>query len=266
LKTIIPPWFVFHVPHDSQLIPSNIRSQFSLSVEELEDELLKMTDHHTLALFTRGVSKAQIVHSKISRLVVDVERFADDTQESMSKVGMGVIYTRTHNGGELRSSLNRTQRNDLLSKWYYPHHLALTQAVESSLKSYDKCLVIDCHSFPSMPLPYESNKLADRPEICIGTNTYHTPQKLSEKLIGYFSNQGLTVKQNTPFSDALVPMPFYLKDKRVSSVMIEVRRDIYLSENTALIKANHFESLSSSIREAIVECSSHIISQSIEKN
>ena len=76
-----------------------------------------MTDHHTLALFTRGVSKAQIVHSKISRLVVDVERFADDTQESMSKVGMGVIYTRTHNGGELRSSLNRTQRNDLLSKW-----------------------------------------------------------------------------------------------------------------------------------------------------
>ena len=89
MKTIIPPWFVFHVPHDSQLIPSNIRSQFSLSEEELEDELLKMTDHHTLALFTRGVSKAQIVHSKISRLVVDVERFADDTQESMSKVGMG---------------------------------------------------------------------------------------------------------------------------------------------------------------------------------
>ena len=57
-----------------------------------------------------------------------------------------------------------------------------------------------------------------------------------------------------------------MKDKRVSSVMIEVRRDIYLNENTALIKANHFESLSSSIREAIVECSSHIISQSIEKN
>ena len=49
-------------------------------------------------------------------------------------------------------------------------------------------------------------------------------------------------------------MPFYLKDKRVSSVMIEVRRDIYLNEDTALVKADQFESLSSNIREAIVEC------------
>ena len=254
MNNIIPPWLVFHVPHDSQLIPNNIRSQFSLSKEELEDELLKMTDHHTLALFARDVPSSQIVHSKVSRLVVDVERFADDTQESMSKVGMGVIYTRTHNGGELRSSINSVQRNDLLSKWYYPHHLALTQAVESSLQSYDKCLVIDCHSFPLIALPYENNNSADRPEICIGTNTYHTPKKLSEGLIGYFSNQGVTVKQNTPFADALVPMPFYLKDKRVSSVMIEVRRDIYLNEDTALVKANQFESLASNIREAIVEC------------
>ena len=91
MNNIIPPWLVFHVPHDSQLIPNNIRSQFSLSKEELEDELLKMTDHHTLALFARDVPSSQIVHSKVSRLVVDVERFADDTQESMSKVGMGVI-------------------------------------------------------------------------------------------------------------------------------------------------------------------------------
>ena len=63
----------------------------------------------------------------------------------------------------------------------------------------------------------------------------------------------MTVKQNTPFADALVPMPFYLKDQRVSSVMIEVRRDTYINENTALIKEDQFESLSLNIRESIVE-------------
>ena len=42
----------------------------------------------------------------------------------------------------------------------------------------NKVLIIDCHSFPKYPLPYELNQQTDRPEICIGTDSFHTSEKL----------------------------------------------------------------------------------------
>jgi len=101
----IPSWFVFHVPHDSTGIPDHIRHQFALSDDVLADELLKMTDHHTLDLFTHFIPAEQIVRAEVSRLVVDVERFADDANEDMARVGMGAVYIRTHSGSLLRHLL-----------------------------------------------------------------------------------------------------------------------------------------------------------------
>ena len=53
-----------------------------------------MTDHFTDWLMAPlHLPVAQMTISPVSRLVLDMERFADDKQEVMSKVGMGVIYT-----------------------------------------------------------------------------------------------------------------------------------------------------------------------------
>jgi len=45
-------------------------------------------------------------------------------------------------------------------------------------KENNKVLIIDCHSFPKSPLPYELNQEKSRPEICIGTDNFHTSKKL----------------------------------------------------------------------------------------
>jgi N-formylglutamate deformylase len=250
----VPEWYVFHVPHDSQFVPKGIRNQFVLSDTELQDELLRMTDHHTLDLFTQGVPLNQVVHSKVSRLVLDVERFADDNLESMNSVGMGAIYTRTHSGRELRCSITEEQRKSLLSAWYYPHHDALTNTVGAALEKFGKCLVLDCHSFPTIALPYELDQSTDRPQFCIGTDPYHTPIELAEGLANKLSELGFTVKINSPFAGALVPLPYYMIDKRVSSVMIEVRRDLYMDESSAE-KLEQFSAVSFVIRRAIASLS-----------
>jgi hypothetical protein len=49
-----PPWVIFHVPHDSTLVPSEVRRQITLTDGELDEELIKMTDHLTLLLFASG--------------------------------------------------------------------------------------------------------------------------------------------------------------------------------------------------------------------
>ncbi len=65
----LPPWVVLHIPHNSTLIPASVRDQFTLSDAELDDEILKMTDHHTHDLFAQDVNISQVVASPVSRLL-----------------------------------------------------------------------------------------------------------------------------------------------------------------------------------------------------
>ena len=108
----LPPWVVLHIPHDSTFIPASVRDQFTLSDAELDDEILKMTDHHTHDLFGQGVSSSQVVASPVSRMVVDVERFEDGILEPMSSVGMGVVYTQTNVAKTLRRPPNRSETSE----------------------------------------------------------------------------------------------------------------------------------------------------------
>ena len=247
----LPPWVVLHIPHNSTLIPASVCDQFTLSDAELDDEVLKMTDHFTKDLFADGVRDSQIVAAPISRLVVDMERFEDDSEEPMSKIGMGVIYTHTHNGEMLRREINQEERENLLNEWYRPHHQLLSYAVEKSVQCYNRCLIIDCHSFPRAALPYENAARINRPELCIGTDEYHTPKELSDSLVLAFEDSGRSVSLNDPFSGSLVPKDYYHNDKRVESVMIEVRRDLYMDEYTGLRKLNKFDVLRQQIRVAV---------------
>ena len=250
--TDLPPWVLLHVPHDSTHIPEEVRHQFALSNSDLERELLLMTDHHTFDLFARDVPKAQVIRAPVSRLVLDVERFEEDAREPMAVCGMGAVYMKTHNGRLLRHEMRDQQREKLLDEWYRPHHAALTSAVEKALKDFGRVVVIDCHSFPSHPLPYEVDQTPTRPQICIGTDGFHTPERLATALLDTFAGEGWTVGLNAPFSGALVPSRYFGLDKRVAGLMVEVRRDGYLHEDTGR-PSESFEIASKRIRSAIFQ-------------
>ena len=249
--TDLPSWVLLHVPHDSTRIPEEVRHQFALSSSDMGKELLLMTDHHTFDLFGRGVPDAQVIRAPVSRLVLDVERFEDDDREPMAVRGMGAVYMKKHDGQSLRHALRDGQREKLMDDWYRPHHAALTLAVERTLEDFGCVVIIDCHSFPSKPLPYEVDQTPMRPQICIGTDEFHTPARLATALLDTFAGEGWTVGLNAPFSGALVPSRYFGLDKRVAALMIEVRRDVYLSEATGM-PIESFEAESQRIRNVIL--------------
>lgn len=229
-----PPWLIFHVPHDSTFIPPEVREKIFLSDEELAAELISITDHRTLSLFASKVPETQVIRAPVSRLVVDVERFEDDRQEPMAARGMGVIYTVTSGLIVLREKPRPVDRELLLQAYYRPHHARLEAAVAATLSSHNRCLIIDCHSFPSTPLPYElANTDLPRPDICIGTDEFHTDEDLAKAFVTAFQRGGWQVSLNDPFAGALVPASRYRQDRRVSSVMVEVSRHLYLNEEEA---------------------------------
>lgn len=231
---------VLHVPHSSADIPSSLRSSIELDDHALENELLKMTDWYTDELF--DYPEAPFVRFPVSRLIVDPERFLDDAEEPMASRGMGVVYTATLSGGALRLLPDREARSALISRLYAPHHQALEAAVDEKLMTHGECVVVDCHSFPSVPLPYEDSQDPDRPDLCIGTDSFHTPASLVEYIRDEAECQGLSVKLNTPFSGSLVPMKHYLKRKTAFSVMLEINRGLYMDEETGQ-KSDNFQEI-----------------------
>ena len=225
----MPSWSIRHIPHNSTVIPESVRDQFLLADEDLAAEIRVMTDHRTAELF--GAEPGDII-APVSRLVVDVERFADDQHEPMGKRGMGAVYSHRHDGRPLRREITDDERQTLLRTYYEPHHAALTEAVDQALQAHGGALIIDCHSYPTQALPYERNPFGRRPEICIGTDPHHTPAWLIDAFTTAFRD--FDVEVNTPFSGALVPKKYYRQDLRVFSIMIEVRRDVYLDDGLEL--------------------------------
>jgi len=75
---------VLHLPHASTFIPEDLRDDFLLSDQELQAELHRITDHATDVIFQQAFPEAKAIVFHLSSLVVDPERFSDESQEPMS--------------------------------------------------------------------------------------------------------------------------------------------------------------------------------------
>jgi N-formylglutamate amidohydrolase len=219
-------------------VPAEDRLTILLDDTELNNELLRMTDAYTDELFPITPAEAGRVIFPLSRLVCDVERFPSDEHEPMAARGMGVTYTRTSMGGALRAQRDPADRQKCLDQWYWPHHSKLEHLVNDVAERSGVCLIVDCHSFPSVALPYELDQTSLRPDICIGTDPFHTPLAVRDAIVALAEADGYSVAVDAPFSGALVPLSSYRKDQRILSVMIEVNRRLYMEEKSGKKKHN----------------------------
>ena len=238
---------LLHIPHSSTLIPKEYEEDYTV---DLPNELRFMTDWYTEELFDYPATKLVF---PVSRLVCDVERFRDSRLEEMSRRGMGACYTHGYMGSRIRS-LSREKEEQILQRWYDPHHRSLKDMTAEKLDHYGTCLIIDCHSFHASPLPYEPDKRDKRPDICIGADPFHTPGQVIELLTRSFAQRGYSVAVNSPYSGAITPLDYYRRNRDVMSVMIEVNRGLYLSND--LRKNDAFSSVKRDIGESIDELKS----------
>lgn len=222
---------MLHVPHGSRVVPKAVRAGIVLDDAELAAELDLMTDADT-GLIAREATHAAttapwIFENRASRLVVDPERFPDEREE-MRTVGMGAVYTRTSHGAPLRNA-DPGAEQALLDEYFVPYARAMTDLVDERLAATGRAVILDVHSYPSKPLPYELHPDGARPTICLGTDAFHTPDWLLSAARTQFERCG-DVALNTPFAGCYVPLRHYGSNPNVTALMIEIRRDAYLTE------------------------------------
>ncbi|MEU0101307.1 N-formylglutamate amidohydrolase [Streptomyces sp. NPDC006267] len=224
---------LLHVPHGSRRIPRRVREGIILDDAALERELDHITDAHTAELAAAAAAIAPAAPWRFvndcSRLVVDPERFPDEREEMLA-VGMGAVYTRTTHREPLRPP--ETDPAPLLEAYFHPYADAMTAAVEGRIAAAGRAVIIDVHSYPTAPLPYELHGAGPRPPVCLGTDPFHTPPELlaaaSRLFGGCVGHDG--VGHDSPFAGAYVPLRHYGTDRRVTALMVEIRRDTYMSE------------------------------------
>lgn len=221
---------VLHVPHASRRIPAQVRASLLLDDHALDLELTAMTDAHTdliaagAADHVAGPRPWSFVNG-LSRLVVDPERFPDE-REVMNTVGMGAVYTHTSSGEPLRGD-EPEQHAELISTVFEPYAAALADLVDARIAAAGSAVIIDVHSYPLDPKPYELYPAEARPPICIGTDETHTPAWLRTAAHDAFASRW-DVAFDGPFRGTYVPLRHYGVDARVTSVMIEIRRDLFV--------------------------------------
>ena len=239
--TDVPPSFAFlpgaadspvilHVPHSSREIPAAVRSGIVLDDTGLERELDHITDAHTAELAEAAARAAGLTPwrfvNRLSRLVVDPERFPDEREEMLA-VGMGAVYTRTTHKEVLRP--DGYDAGPLIERYFRPYAEAMTEAVAGRLAATGRAVIIDVHSYPRAPLPYELHGAGPRPAVCLGTDPFHTPSGLLDAAREAFAPCGET-GLDSPFAGTYVPLEFYGKRAEVTALMVEIRRDTYMSE------------------------------------
>ena len=80
-----------------------------------------------------------------------------------------------------------------------------------------------------MPLPYEVHSDEPRPQLDVGADDTHTSGELLAAVREAFGH--LAAGVNESFHGTYVPLRFYdAGDTRVQSVMLEIRRDVYMDE------------------------------------
>jgi N-formylglutamate amidohydrolase len=216
---------LLHVPHAGTQVPEWTRPHLLLDDDALAAEIAALTDHRTdvLAIAAAGCAAMQptVIVNPVSRFVVDVERFPDEREE-MAAVGMGAVYTHGTRGQRIRRADDGVHTEALLAAYFRPWAAAVAQLVDEGA-----AVLLDIHSYPAQPLPYERHPGGPRPEVCLGTDRTHTPSwlvKAAQAAFGAFE-----VGLDSPFSGAYVPA-----GRSVAALMIEVRRDVHAGRGAAL--------------------------------
>ena len=200
----------------------------------LERELDAMTDSFTDVVATQVANRAAerpwLFVNRLSRLVVDPERFPDEREE-MNTVGMGAVYTRTSTGDVLRDG-SVDDFSGLVDRFFTPYSRAFADLVDQRLAATGHVTIIDLHSYPLEPLPYELHD-GPRPEVCLGTDPFHTPADLRDQALHSFSD--FTLGFDSPFAGCYVPLTHHGVNRSVHALMIELRRDLFLDDTHALV-------------------------------
>jgi N-formylglutamate amidohydrolase len=142
--------------------------------------------------------------------------------------GLGTIARVVATGEAIyRRKLSFAEAEARINACWRPYHDALSGLIEATRARFGLCLLIDCHSMPTL----HAQGRGRQPDIVLGDahGTSASPtamRRLEEALLA----AGFIVRRNDPYAGGYVTRHYGRPREGVHAVQIEVARSLYMDE------------------------------------
>jgi N-formylglutamate amidohydrolase len=169
---------------------------------------------------------------------LDPKMFEDPLPEFVNSrsprvaAGLGTIARVIATGEAIyRQRLNVDAALARIRDHYFPYHTALKTLVEETRARFGLCLLIDCHSMPSIGGPMDSDPGTRRVDVvlgdCFGTSCAPGITAFAERVM---REMGYVVRRNMPYAGGFTTRHYGRPKEGVHALQIELNRALYMDE------------------------------------
>jgi len=235
---------VFASPHSGSFYPPDL-----LAAARIGGVLLRRSeDAFVDDLFSAAPDLgAPLLRALAARAYVDVNREPFELDPTMFEdalppyanitspriaAGLGCIARLVANGEEIYArKLRFAEARQRIERYYRPYHAALDGLLKSTRKRFGSCLLIDCHSMPSVAGPLEHDAGGARVDFVLGDRFGKAcAGDLVEKIERLLRGLDYVVARNRPYSGGFVTQHYGRPAEGVQVLQIEINRALYMDE------------------------------------
>jgi N-formylglutamate amidohydrolase len=155
-----------------------------------------------------------------------------NTHSPRIAAGLGTIARVVASGEEIyREKLTFAEAAERINRLYRPYHRALQGLVEETRDIFGWCLLIDCHSMPSVGGPMDQDPGMKRGDFvlgdCFGASCDGAITRAVESVL---TSAGYTATRNIPYSGGYTTIHYGRPTAAIHALQIEINRSLYMDE------------------------------------
>lgn len=233
-------------PHSGDRYPPDFlkmakldRATLRLSEDCYVDELIAAGPSHGApllkALFPRVYVDANREAFELDPMMFE-DRLPDAAITDSPRVaaGLGSIPRLAANDREIYGrKIPFAEAEQRIARCYRPYHDALAALMRETRERFGGCLLIDCHSMPSVGGQGERDLGRARVDFvlgdCFGASCADAVTAAAE---AHLRKEGANVRRNNPYSGGYVTQHYGRPTEGIHVLQIEINRSIYMDEQT----------------------------------
>ncbi len=238
---------VFSSPHSGCDYPEEFLAAACLdeqairrSEDSFVDEIFAQAPHHGAPLLKALYPRA-FVDPNREPYELDPAMFEGPLPSFVNKrsprvaAGLGTIARVVANGAEIYAGkLDFIEARDRIDRCYRPYHAALEDLIETTRRMFNHCILIDCHSMPSVGGPME-NDAGRRRQVDFVLGDAHgrsCSRALTVMVEETLCAMGYSVVRNAPYSGGFITRNYGRPANGVHALQIEINRGLYMNDPT----------------------------------
>jgi N-formylglutamate amidohydrolase len=261
---------VFASPHSGDEYPQAFLAASGLSFASLR----RSEDAFVDRLFaTAPQAGAPLISARFPRAYLDPNREPYELDPAMFdgplpdfvnrrsprvQAGLGTVARVVATGEHIYAcKLRFAEVSARIEQLYFPYHRALQALLAATQQQFGGCLLIDCHSMPSVGGPMDSDPGLRRVDFVLGDcfRTACTPS-VTEFVAAELETLGYSVRRNIPYAGGYTTRHYGRPHERRHALQIEINRALYMDE-VQIVPHAGFARLSRDLGRLIARLTEH---------